>query len=132
VLSGEMVNWTVMYDKILSDIHAGTWTNADMFWAAKDGAALLGGNLTETVNPKFVEALKAVTIKGTDLGDLSAYDLVMKRYEAIKAGTFNYATGPIKAQDGTEKYAPGVAAPLADLLSVNWFVDNVKGEVPKS
>lgn len=130
VVSGELVNWTVMYDKILTDIHDGKWTNADMFWAAKEGAALLGGNLTDAVNPKFAGALKAVTIKGTDLGDLNAYDLVMQRYEAIKAGSFNYATGPIKAQDGTEKYAAGIAMPLADLLSVNWFVDNVKGEVP--
>ena len=132
VVSGELVDWSVMYDKILSDFHAGSWTNADMFWKAKEGAALLGGKIGEPVNLKFVDSLKAVKIKTADLGDINAYDLALKRFEQVKADAFEPFTGPIKAQDGTEKYAAGVIAPLSDLLAINWFVDNVKGEIPKN
>ncbi len=31
-VSGQLVDWGVMYVKILEDIKAGTWNNADMWW----------------------------------------------------------------------------------------------------
>src|SRR5471030_416403 len=50
---------------------------------------------------------------------------------ALTAGTFNPFTGPIKDQSGAVKYAAGVAVPLKDLLSMNFYVQGVEGSIPK-
>ena len=39
--------------------------------------------------------------------------------------------GPIKDQSGAVKYAAGVAVPLKDLLSMNFYVQGVDGAIPK-
>ena len=88
VVSGQLVDWGVMYEKIFTDFKAKTWTNSDIFWKAKEVAAKLGGSFAEPVNKKFIEPLKAVMIQTPDLGKINAYDLVLARYEAVKAGTF--------------------------------------------
>ena len=38
-VSGQLVDWGVMYVKILEDIKDGKWTNADLWWLAGDKAA---------------------------------------------------------------------------------------------
>lgn len=131
VVSGELVDWGIMYAKILKDIHQGTWKNDDLWWKAKEKAALLGGKLGEPINAKFIPALKAKMIDTPDLGKISAYDLVMKRLAAFEAETFEPFTGPIKDQSGKEQLAKGAVATKGDLLSIQYFVDNVKGEIPK-
>ena len=133
VVSGQLVDWGGMYVKILQDIRNGTWTNADMWWLAEDGAAILGGSFENVINPKFVDALKAVKVDTPDLGNLSVYDLVMKRYDQMKQGVdvFEPFTGPIKDNTGKLVYKDGVKATKAELLSINYYVDNVVGSVPK-
>lgn len=130
VASGQLVDWGVMYEKILGDYKAGKWTNTDLWWKAAEGAAKLGGSFEEPVNKKFVEPLKAVMVDTPDLGKVNVYDLVMARYDAVKAGTFEPFTGPIKAQDGTEKIPAGAKATKEELLGITYFVDNVVGTIP--
>jgi basic membrane protein A len=63
VVSGELVNWGPMYVQILKDVQAGKikdWSKYDLYWKAKEGAAILGSSAENVVNPKFVSALKAV------------------------------------------------------------------------
>ena len=133
VVSGQLVDWGIMYEKILTSLHDGTWTNADMWWLAAENAALLGASFKEPINSKFVEDLKAVAIQTPDLGNLSAYELVMKRYDQMKQGTdiFDPFTGPIKDNTGKLQIASGNRASKSDLLSIMYYVDNVVGSIPK-
>jgi basic membrane protein A len=133
VISGELVDWGPMYVKILTDIRDGKWTNADIWWLAKEKAALLGGEIGEPINPKFVDALKAKTTKSADFGELSVYDLIMKRYEQMQSGreAFDPFVGPIKDNKGAVRIAEGAMGSKAELLSIDYFVDNIVGDVPK-
>ena len=49
----------------------------------------------------------------------------------IAAGTFHPFTGPIKKQDGSEWLAEGATAPDGDLLGMDFFVEGIKGDIPK-
>lgn len=131
LVSGQLVNWTPLYRKILTDLYEGKWKSEDYFWLAAENAVDLGGKFGEPINPKFIDELKGITVKTADLGDVSVYDLVFKRFDQMKQTpvAFEPFTGPIKDQKGAEKYAAGAVASLADLTSINWFVDNVIGKV---
>jgi simple sugar transport system substrate-binding protein len=131
LVSGQLVNWTPLYRKMLSDLHAGTWKSEDYFWLLAEKSVELGGDFTNKINPKHVDALKAKKVKTADLGEISVYDLVMKRYDQMSQSPVGFEpfTGPIKDQKGTEKYAAGAKATLAELNTINWFVDNVVGKV---
>jgi simple sugar transport system substrate-binding protein len=134
VVSGQMVNWTALYDKILNDIHNGTWKSEDLYWTASQGAALLGSKVGEPVNQKFIPALQAKKVKTADLGQLSVYDLVLKRYEQVQKdpAEFEPFTGPIVDQKGETKIAAGAVISHDDLVNINYFVDNVIGKIPES
>ncbi len=133
VVSGQLMDWGGMYIKILGDIQDGTWTNEDVWWLAKEGAAILGGNETDPVNPKFVDDLKQAMIKTEEFGDISAYDLVMKRYDQMKQGVdvFDPFTGPIHDNKGNLQIPAGERASKDDLLSIMYYVDNVEGTIPQ-
>ena len=133
VVSGQLVDWGIMYEKILKSLHDGTWTKDDMWWLAAEDAALLGGDFKEIINPKFVDALKSVKVQPTDLGTISVYDLVLKRYEQMKQGNdvFEPFSGPIKDNTGKTQIKAGTKASKGDLLSIMYYVDNVVGSIPK-
>ena len=133
VVSGQLVDWGVMYVKILQSLYDGTWTKDDLWWLAAEDAAILGGSFDNIVNPKFEGDLKAVKVKTADFGDISAYDLVVKRYEQMKKGTdvFDPYTGPIYDNTGALKIKKGAKASKGDLLSIMYYVDNVVGSIPK-
>jgi basic membrane protein A and related proteins len=50
--------------------------------------------------------------------------------EAIKAGEYHPFTGPINRQDGSEWLADGETAPDGDLLTMDFYVEGMTGEVP--
>jgi len=133
VVSGQLVDWGVMYEQILKDLHDGTWTNQDYWWLAAEKAILLGGSFEDPINPKFVDALKAVSVKTADLGTLSVYDLVFKRYDQMKKGAdvFDPFVGPITDNTGKIQIEAGQQASKGDLLSIMYYVDNVVGSIPK-
>jgi simple sugar transport system substrate-binding protein len=133
VVSGQLVDWGVMYVKILSDLYNGTWTNNDLWWLVAEKAAIMGGNLENTISPKFVGELKMKMVDTADFGKISVYDLVAKRYEQMKKGpdVFDPFTGPIKDNTGKLKIKEGQRASKGDLLSIMYYVDNVAGSIPK-
>ncbi len=71
-------------------------------------------------------------IKTEQFGEISAYDLIMKRYEQMKQGVevFDPFMGPVSDNKGEIKIKEGERASKDDLLSMMYFVDNVKGEIP--
>jgi len=133
VVSGQLMDWGGIYAKIFEDIKNKTWTNADVWWLAKEKAAILGGNETDAINPKFVPALKEAMIETKEFGKISAYDLVMKRYEQMKQGVevFEPFTGPISDNQGKIMIQAEAKASKEDLLSIMYYVDNVEGTIPK-
>ena len=72
-------------------------------------------------------------MKTPDFGEISAYDLVVKRYEQMKKGTdvFEPFTGPIYDNTGALKVKKGAKASKGELLSIMYYVDNVVGSIPK-
>ncbi len=133
VVSGQLVNWGIMYEEILRRVYTNTWDNRDYWWLAKEGACELGGEFGTPINPKFVDELKAKKVKDPIFGEISVYDLIMKRLEQMKEPTilFDPFTGPIYDQKGTMRLKPGERASHDLLWSIDWFVDNVVGEIPK-
>ena len=133
VVSGQLVDWGVMYVKILQDIYNGTWKNNDEWWLVAEKAAILGGSFENIINPKFVGELKMKMVDTPDFGKISAYDLVVKRYEQMKKGpdVFDPFSGPIKDNTGKLMVKEGQRASKGDLLSIRYYVDNVAGSIPK-
>jgi len=135
VVSGQLMDWGGIYAKILKDIHDGTWDpGQDIWWLAREKAAILGGSPDDAVNPAFAEPLKQAMVTSEQWGEISVYDLVMKRYEQMKQGVevFDPFTGPVSDNQGTVRIKEGERATKADLLSIMYYVDNVKGEIPNS
>lgn len=56
--------------------------------------------------------------------------LIEERREAIVDGSFAIFTGPIRSQDGTEIIAEGQTATLDELLSTDYLVEGVVGQIP--
>jgi len=133
VVSGQLVDWGVMYVKILQDIYNGTWKNDDHWWLIAEKAAILGGSFENIINPKFVGDLKMKMVNTPDFGKISVYDLVVKRYEQMKKGPdeFDPFDGPIKDNTGKLQVKEGQRASKGDLLGIMYYVDNVAGSIPK-
>jgi simple sugar transport system substrate-binding protein len=133
VVSGQLVDWGVMYVKILQDIYDGTWKKDDMWWLIAEKAAILGGNFDNIINPKFEDELKSKMVDTTDFGSISVYDLVVKRYEQMMKGpdVFDPYAGPINDNTGELKVKEGTRASKGDLLGIMYYVDNVVGSIPK-
>ena len=121
------------FQKLLQDIKDGTWNKEDLWWLTAEKAALLGGSFDQKVNAKFVDALDAVSVSTPDLGTLSVYDLVMKRLSQMEISTdeFDPFVGPIKDNKGNERIPAGVKAAKGELLSIDYYVENVVGDIPR-
>jgi basic membrane protein A len=133
VVSGQLVDWGVMYVKILQDIYNGTWKKDDLWWLIAEKAAVLGGSFDNIINPKFVGELKMKMVDTPDFGKISVYDLIVKRYEQMKKGpdVFDPYDGPIKDNTGKLMIKEGTRASKGDLLSIMYYVDGVAGSLPK-
>jgi len=134
VVSGELVNWGVIYADILTKIKEGIYNstnleNVDYWWMLKEGAVELGAKFGMPVNPKFSDDLKSKFVQDPILGNISVYDLVFTRLKQMSEETvpFDPFTGPIRAQNGTVMIPEGVRADHDTLWNIKWFVDNVVG-----
>lgn len=69
-----------------------------------------------------------------DISDLvpdTIKKLVSVFKEAIVNGTFHPFVGPLYDQNGNLKVPAGDIPSDGELLSMDWFVDNVVGTIPK-
>jgi simple sugar transport system substrate-binding protein len=130
-VSGQIAHWEDLYELILQRVYTGTWDNRDYDYLLAEGGVELGAKMGEPINPNFVDNLKAVKVTDDLLGEISVYDLVMKRVEQFTQTSvaFDPFTGPIYDQAGTLKFADGERASYIALYgdSMNWFVDNIVG-----
>ncbi len=133
VVSGQLVDWGVMYVQILKDLYNGTWVSKDYWWLVKEGASKLGGSFDSIINKKFEGDLKSIMLDSKDFGKISAYDLVVKRYDQMKQGpdVFDPFEGPIYDNTGKLQIKAGTRASKGDLMGIMYYVDNVAGNIPK-
>ncbi|MCX7643758.1 MAG: BMP family ABC transporter substrate-binding protein [Rhodobacteraceae bacterium] len=103
-------NWAPYYVKRVGAVLDGTWTSTHTWGGMKDGEVVIG-EITEAV-PEEVRAEAQAMI------------------EAITAGSYHPFTGPINKQDGSVFLAEGEVATDEQLMSMNFFVEGIKGDIP--
>ena len=61
------------------------------------------------------------------------HDLVLRRLAQMSEPTvlFDPYTGPLKDQEGKERLKPGERGSHDLLWTMDWFVDNVEGKIPR-
>jgi len=95
VASGQIVRWEVIYADILAKIKAGVYTpynleNVDYWDLLNSGAVEFGcwvfqNGTVMHINPKVIPILKSIQVTDKLTGKkMSAYDLIMLRYEQMK------------------------------------------------
>jgi basic membrane protein A len=109
-LTAAVWNWAPLYEAIVKEVRAGTWTGGRSIWWGMDKGVVdiapFGPMVPKDVQDKVL-AKKAEFVKGVD----------------------NVFVGPIKGQAGDVKIAAGVRAEDKDLLGMTWFVEGVVGSV---
>jgi basic membrane protein A len=104
-------NWGIYYVDRVKAAMDGTWKPTEYFGGYKEGVV--------------------------DLSPLSsavpddAKKLVEEKKAAMKAGTFDVYTGPIKDQTGAVKVAEGQKMSDKDILGIDYFFEGVDGTIPK-
>ncbi len=128
-VSGQLVHWELLYEEILMRVYLDTWSNRDYLWNLKEGGVELGGKFGEPINPKFTADLKAEMTVDPVLGEISIYDLVIKRLEQMSEPSvlFDPFTGPIKDQEGSIRIEEGRRGTYSELWNINWYVEGVIG-----
>ncbi len=104
-------NWGPYYVERVGALLDGTYEQADV-WAGIKGGEVLIGEITEAV-PAEVKAEAE------------------KLRDDIASGAYHPFTGPINKQDGSAWLAEGETAPDGDLLGMDFYVEGIKGDIPK-
>ncbi|MFZ2957478.1 MAG: BMP family ABC transporter substrate-binding protein [Candidatus Ozemobacteraceae bacterium] len=132
-VSGQLVDWSGLYQNLLLEIQAGIWKSDDRWWMLKEGAAKLGASQDQPINSKFADVLKIVEIQDPILGKTNVYDLVMKRLAQMSEPgvLFDPFTGPLKDQTGKERLKTGERADRQTLWTMDWFTENIEGTLPR-
>ncbi len=110
-ISSIIDNWAPYYVKRVGEVLEGTWTSTDTWAGIREGEVEIGV-ITDVV-PADVKA-EAEALR-----------------DAIAAGTYHPFTGPIRRQDGSVWLEDGVTAPDGDLLSMNFYVEGIQGDIPQ-
>jgi basic membrane protein A len=111
-LTANTENWGVYYIEEVRKVMSGTWTGARQTkWGIKENLVVLSP-LNKSVPADVATLFEA-------------------RKQALASGTLQPFTGPIKDNKGALRVQPGVVLSLAELMSINWYVDGVEGSVPK-
>lgn len=110
-LTSALWDWSVVYKDQAEKVKAGTWTSADINLGLESGLVKLA-----PLSP-LVPAEVAT--------------LVASREDEIKRGARQVFAGPLRRQDGTEALAAGANLTDEAVLSMDWFVEGVLGDLPR-
>lgn len=111
-LTGPIWDWGPFYIRTARQVLDGTWKSEQYYGTMADGLVNLA---------PFGKSVDGATKA-----------LIADKAKAIKDGSFKPFTGPIADQGGAVKIPAGKSATLGELLSMNWFVKGVIGEIPKT
>jgi basic membrane protein A and related proteins len=112
-LTSPVFTWGPYYIQVVKEVLDGTW-KTNQFW---------GGWVDGVVDLAPIGAMVPEEIKTQALAEAD-------KFKSGEQTIFTIFTGPLNGQDGTEKVAAGVAMTGEELLSINWFVEGVVGEIP--
>ncbi|HLI13973.1 MAG TPA: BMP family ABC transporter substrate-binding protein [Alphaproteobacteria bacterium] len=110
-LTAAVHHWGQYYIREVKAVLAGTWKSGDVWGGIKDGMVDIAP--LNPVVPKDVAAL------------------VETRKGDIAAGRFQPFQGPIDDNHGKLRVPAGKALTDKEILSLNWYVAGVQGELPK-
>jgi simple sugar transport system substrate-binding protein len=134
VVSGQLVHWDKIYSDFLTKVHAGEYTprtlqNVDYWWLLAEGAVELGAKPGMPINPAYTAKLKAVKIKRARGGEISVYDLVLKRLAQMsqKQPTFDPFQGPISDRKGILRVPAGKRMTQQELTTMEWAAQGIVG-----
>lgn len=102
--------WSPLYIKRTQEVMDGKWKSVDHWGGMAEG---------EIVVPEFTNMPDAVAKEAQSLVD------------QIKAGTLHPFAGPIKNQAGELKVAEGDILPHGEMAGMSWYIEGVKGDIPK-
>ena len=103
-------NWAPYYIERVQAVFDGTWTSTDTWGGIGDGEVLIG-EITSAVPPEVKAEAEAMIA-------------------AIADGSYHPFTGPINRQDGTPWLAEGETATDGALLSMDFYVEGIEGDIP--
>jgi simple sugar transport system substrate-binding protein len=130
MISSQMQNLGVLFERVLGDMHAGKEVPRDTWMGIREGAVRLKAGQVP-INPEVTAVLRLKRVRAPDLGEMTAYDFVMRRFEQLRRGDYKPFTGPIKDQQGRLRLPEGVASGTWELGgSIDWLLDNVNGTLP--
>ncbi|HEX8606010.1 MAG TPA: BMP family ABC transporter substrate-binding protein [Pseudoduganella sp.] len=110
-LTASTNQWGGYYTEVAKAVMAGTWKTGHVSGGLKEGMVKMSP-LNAAVPADAAKAFEA-------------------KKAAFAAGTSAPFTGPIKDQSGAIKTAAGVAMPMKELMSMNFYVQGVEGTIPK-
>ncbi len=103
-------NWSPYYIKRVKDVMDGTWTSGNSWGGMAEGEVVIG-EITDAVPAE---------IKAEAEGMMAA----------IAEGSYHPFTGPINKQDGTPFLAEGEVATDEQLVSMNFYLEGMVGDIP--
>jgi simple sugar transport system substrate-binding protein len=110
-LAASILDWGVIYKKVLADVAAGQWKSGDIWWGVKEGSVNI-----DHFGPAVPDEVKK---------------LAEERRDGIRAGKLHPFTGPLKDQSGREVLAAGQVYTDAELRKIDFYVEGVEGAIPK-
>ena len=108
-LTSPIFNWGIYYAHVMKHIEAGTWKSSSDWWGMNTGIVDLA---------PFGAMVPA-----------EVQSIVNKRKHEITTGRFNVFEGPITDRDGAVRFASGDSPNDAELLSMDYFVRGVNGNL---
>jgi basic membrane protein A and related proteins len=113
VLTSPIWNWGVFYIDTVQKVLDGTWEPTQYWGGWQDGVVDLAP--LGPMVPDDVRAMAEAQIEQFERGEQTIYTVF---------------TGPINDQTGQERVPAGTAMTDEELLSMDWFVEGVEGEIP--
>ncbi len=114
-LTAAVWNWSVIYSYIIEEVMAGTWKSEEIWWGIDKG--VVGIAPFNDAVPQEVRDMVNEEMQKYLNGE------VPEQYPFV---------GPIYDQNGNLVKAEGEVMTDEEFLSMNFFVDNVVGEIPAS
>lgn len=110
-LTANIYHWGVYYEHVYKQVQEGTWKPTADWWGIETGVVDLApyGNMVPDDIRQKVDAMKA----------------------AMKAKEFVVFKGPLTKQGGSVAAQPGQMLTDKEMLSMDYFIEGVRGSIPK-
>ena len=110
-LASAVWNWAPLYRKIATDVHEGRWQPYKLWWGLNQDVVGLAG-----LNVNLPPSLRSQVVAAE---------------QALKSGARRVFEGTIRDADGVVRVPAGKVLTDAELLTMDYFVLGVKGDLPK-